>query len=50
VKAARIHEHGGPEVIRYEDAPKPAPAPGEVLLKVAAAGFNTADGGDRSGR
>jgi NADPH:quinone reductase-like Zn-dependent oxidoreductase len=50
VKAARIHEQGGPDVIRYEDAPKPAPGPGEVLIKVAAAGFNPADGGDRSGR
>ena len=50
MKAARIHEHGGPEVIRYEDAPKPAPGPGEVLIKVAAAGFNPADSGDRSGR
>ena len=50
MKAARIHEQGGPDVIRYEDAPKPAPGPGEVLLKVAAAGFNPADGGDRSGR
>jgi len=50
VKAARIHEYGGPEVIRYEDAPMPTAGPGEVLLKVAAAGFNPADGGDRSAR
>jgi hypothetical protein len=50
VKAARIHEYGGPEVIRYEDVEKPTAGRGEVLVKVAAAGFNPADGGDRSGR
>jgi NADPH:quinone reductase-like Zn-dependent oxidoreductase len=50
VKVARIHEYGGPEVIRYEDMPKPAAGAGEVLLRVAAAGFNPADVGDRSGR
>jgi NADPH:quinone reductase-like Zn-dependent oxidoreductase len=50
VKAARIHEHGGPDVIRYEDVERPAAGAGEVLLKVAAAGFNPADVGDRSGR
>ena len=31
VKAIRIHEDGGPEVLRYEDAPDPEPGPGEVL-------------------
>lgn len=50
VKAARIHEYGGPEVIQYEDVEKPSAGPGEVVLEVAAAGFNPADGGDRSGR
>jgi NADPH:quinone reductase-like Zn-dependent oxidoreductase len=50
VKAARIHEYGGPEVIRYEDVEKPSAGKGEVLVKVAAAGFNPADRGDRSGR
>jgi NADPH:quinone reductase-like Zn-dependent oxidoreductase len=50
MKAARIHEYGGPEVIRYEDTEKPSAGKGEVLVKVAAAGFNPADGGDRTGR
>ena len=31
MKAIRIHEDGGPEVLRYEDAPDPEPGPGEVL-------------------
>jgi NADPH:quinone reductase-like Zn-dependent oxidoreductase len=50
VKAARIHEYGGPEAIQYEDVEKPAVRSGDVLLKVAAASFNPADIGDRSGR
>src|SRR3712207_7580811 len=30
MKAIRIHQHGGPEVLRYEEAPRPAPKAGEV--------------------
>jgi len=40
VKAVRIHEDGGPEVLRYEDVPEPAPGPGEVLVRLAAASLN----------
>jgi zinc-binding alcohol dehydrogenase/oxidoreductase len=40
VKAIRIHEDGGPEVLRYEDAPDPAPADGEVLVELRAASLN----------
>ncbi|GAB7039859.1 MULTISPECIES: NADP-dependent oxidoreductase [Catenuloplanes] len=43
MKAIRLHEHGGPEVLRYEDAPMPEPKPGEVLVRVHAAGINPPD-------
>jgi NADPH:quinone reductase-like Zn-dependent oxidoreductase len=43
MKAVRLHAYGGPEVLRYEDAPKPALKPGEVLVRVHAAGVNPPD-------
>jgi NADPH2:quinone reductase len=43
VKAIRIHELGGAEVLRYEDVPEPAPKAGEALVKVEAAGVNFID-------
>lgn len=43
MKAIRVHETGGPEVLRYEDAPEPAYGPGDVLLRVKAVGVNFAD-------
>jgi len=43
VKAVRIHEDGGPEVLRYEDAPDPAPGEGEVLIELRAASLNHLD-------
>jgi NADPH:quinone reductase-like Zn-dependent oxidoreductase len=43
VKAVRIHEDGGPEVLRYEDVPDPEPGPGEVLVALRAAGLNHLD-------
>ncbi len=43
MKAVRIHEHGGPQVLRYEDAPEPAPRANEVLIKVGACSLNHLD-------
>ena len=43
MKAVRIHEDGGPEVLRYEDAPDPSPGPGEVLVQLRAASLNHLD-------
>jgi zinc-binding alcohol dehydrogenase/oxidoreductase len=50
VKAIRIHEDGGPEVLRYEDAPEPSPADGEVLVRLRAAALNHIDLWLRQGR
>jgi NADPH:quinone reductase-like Zn-dependent oxidoreductase len=43
VKAVRIHEDGGPEVLRYEDVDDPTPGRGEVLVALRAAGLNHLD-------
>jgi NADPH:quinone reductase-like Zn-dependent oxidoreductase len=43
VKAIRIHEDGGPEVLRYEDVPDPVAGPGEVLVSLRAASLNHLD-------
>jgi NADPH:quinone reductase-like Zn-dependent oxidoreductase len=43
MKAIRFHEFGAPDVLRYEDAPKPDIKPGEVLVRVRAAGINPPD-------
>jgi NADPH:quinone reductase-like Zn-dependent oxidoreductase len=43
MKAVRIHEDGGPEVLRYEDAPDPAPGPDDVLIQLRAASLNHLD-------
>jgi len=43
VQAVRIHEDGGPEVLRYEEAPDPEPQAGEVLVALRAAGLNHLD-------
>jgi zinc-binding alcohol dehydrogenase/oxidoreductase len=43
VKAVRIHEDGGPEVLRYEEVADPEPAAGEVLVELRAAGLNHLD-------
>jgi zinc-binding alcohol dehydrogenase/oxidoreductase len=43
VKAVRIHEDGGPEVLVLEEAPDPSPAPGEVLVRLRASALNHLD-------
>ena len=41
--AARIHEDGGPEVLRVEEVPDPVPGAGEVLVRLRAASLNHLD-------
>jgi NADPH:quinone reductase-like Zn-dependent oxidoreductase len=43
MRAAIFHENGGPEVVRIEELPRPAPGPGEVLVRVRAAALNHLD-------
>jgi NADPH2:quinone reductase len=43
MKAVRIHEFGGPEVLRYEDVEIPAPGPSQVLVRIRAAAVNPVD-------
>lgn len=43
MRAIRFHEHGGPEVLRLDEVPLPEPGPGEVRVKIAAAGVNFLD-------
>jgi len=49
VKAVRFHEHGGPEVLRYEDAPDPQPAEGRAIVRVRACALNHLDLWERRG-
>lgn len=43
MRAIRLHEHGGPEVLSYDEVPVPEPKPGEVLVRVHAVGVNPPD-------
>lgn len=43
MKAILFYEHGGPEVLRYEDFPSPEPGSGEVLVRLRAAAVNRSD-------
>jgi NADPH2:quinone reductase len=50
MKAIRVNAPGGPDVMRYEDAPEPTPKAGEATVKVDAAGINYVDVYQRSGQ
>ena len=50
MKAVRIHQYGGPEVLTYEDAPRPEAKADELLIRVHAAGVNPADWQIRAGK
>ena len=49
MKAIRVHRTGGPEVLRLEDVPIPEPGPGQLLVRVEAAGVNFTDIYHRTG-
>jgi len=49
MKAIRVHETGGPEVLRYEDVPEPSPAAGQAIVQVEASGVNFIDTYVRTG-
>jgi len=44
-----MHQHGGPEELRYEDIPSPSPGPGQLLVHIEAAGLNFIDVYERTG-
>src|SRR5262249_42372439 len=44
MKAIVIHQYGGPEVLKYEDVPRPEPRDDQLLVRVIAAGVNPVDG------
>ncbi len=50
MKAAVVHEYGGPEVFKYEDVPRPEPKDDEVLVRVMAASVNPVDTYARQGK
>jgi NADPH:quinone reductase len=49
MKAIRVTEHGGPEVLKLQEVPKPTVGPSEVLIQVKAIGVNPVDTYIRSG-
>ena len=49
MKAIMVNEHGGPEVLSYEEVPTPEPGPGEARVRLAASGVNFIDVYQRTG-
>jgi NADPH2:quinone reductase len=50
MKSIRVHEFGGPEVMRLEEVPEPEPGPGQVVVRARAIGVNPVDTYVRSGQ
>jgi NADPH2:quinone reductase len=50
MKAIRVHEIGGPEVMRLEDVPDPQPGPGEIVVRLEAIGINFIEVYQRTGQ
>ena len=49
MKAIRVHQTGGPEVLRYEEVPRPTSGPGQALVRISAVGINFIEVYQRSG-
>jgi NADPH2:quinone reductase len=49
VKAVRVHQTGGPEVLKYEEVPQPSPAAGQALVRISAVGVNFIEVYQRNG-
>ncbi|MBI3856738.1 MAG: NADPH:quinone reductase [Planctomycetes bacterium] len=49
MKSVRVHEYGGPQVLKLEELPEPKAGPGQVLVRVKAVGVNPVDVSIRSG-
>src|SRR5687768_15746723 len=49
MKAIRVHEFGGPQVLQLEDVPEPKAGPGQVVVRVKAVGVNPVDTSIRTG-
>jgi len=50
MKAVRVHRFGGPEVLQVDEVPEPEPGPGEVLIRLRAAGVNPVEAYIRAGQ
>ena len=50
MKAIVIHSYGGPDVLKYEDVPRPEPKEDEILIRVIAASVNPVDVAIRAGK
>ncbi len=49
MKTVRIYQTGGPDVLNYEDAPEPSPAPAHALVEIKSIGVNYTDVSSRKG-